>query len=116
MRDEPHVVVAIPNWNRVDRLRECVESVIACTSYPRYRPCVFDQGSTDGSVAYLASVATGVDAITHFENVGFVSAVNLIASRYPRSDVVILNNDTRVTPGWLDALASNSARRLASER
>src|SRR5262245_39418507 len=106
----PDVVVAIPNWNRADRLRECVDSVLACTSYASYRTCVFDQASTDGSLEYLRGVARGVDVIAHPENVGFVSAVNLVAAKYPRSDLAILNNDTRVTPGWLDALVAAGSR------
>src|SRR5260370_28472201 len=59
---QPPVVIAIPNWNRVDLLRRCIESILTKTGYARYRICVYEQGSTDGSREYLQSLAPHVDA------------------------------------------------------
>jgi GT2 family glycosyltransferase len=107
---QPPVVIAIPNWNRVDLLRRCIESVLAKTGYPRYRICVYEQGSTDGSREYLQSLTPRVDAILAAENVGFVEANNAIIRRYPQWDVVFLNNDTEVTNGWLERLVETAYR------
>src|SRR5216683_6398485 len=111
--DSPHqppVVIAIPNWNRMDLLRRCIESILAKTGYARYRICVYEQGSTDGSREYLQSLAPHVDAILGDENVGFVDANNAIIRRYPKWDVVFLNNDTEVTDGWLERLVETAYR------
>ena len=107
---QPPVVIAIPNWNRVDLLRRCIESILAKTGYARYRICVYEQGSTDGSRGYLQSLAPNVDAILSDENVGFIDANNAIIRRYPKWDVVFLNNDTEVTDGWLEHLVETAYR------
>jgi GT2 family glycosyltransferase len=106
----PPVVVAIPSWNRVNLLRSCIESIFAKTGYERYRICVYEQGSTDGSREYLQSLVPHVDAILGDENVGFIDANNAIIRRYPKWDVVFLNNDTEVTDAWLERLVETAYR------
>jgi GT2 family glycosyltransferase/glycosyltransferase involved in cell wall biosynthesis len=106
----PPVVIAIPNWNRVSLLRRCIESIFAKTGYERYRVCVYEQGSTDGSREYLQSLAPHVDAILGDENIGFIDANNAIIRRYAKWDVVFLNNDTEVTDGWLERLVETAYR------
>jgi GT2 family glycosyltransferase/2-polyprenyl-3-methyl-5-hydroxy-6-metoxy-1,4-benzoquinol methylase len=104
----PPVVIAIPNWNRASLLRTCIESILTNTRYERYRICVYEQGSTDGSREYLASLGNQVDSILSANNVGFVAANNAIIRRYTNWDVVFLNNDTRVTEGWLETLVETA--------
>ena len=106
----PPVVIAIPNWNRVELLRKCIESIIARTKYERYRICVYDQASTDGSGEYLQTLGEKVDIIRSDTNVGFVLANNAVIRRYPEWDVVCLNNDTEVTEGWLENLVQTATR------
>ncbi|HEX6504799.1 MAG TPA: glycosyltransferase [Terriglobales bacterium] len=106
----PPVVIAIPNWNRVNLLRRCLESIFTYTGYERYRICVFEQGSSDGSKQYLQSLGSRVDPIYADENLGFVSANNAIIRRYAKWDVVFLNNDTEVTDGWLERLVETAYR------
>lgn len=104
----PPVVIAIPNWNRAELLRKCIESILAKTKYQRYRICVYEQGSTDGSREYLQMLGDRVDVIWGTTNVGFVAANNAIISRYPKWDLVFLNNDTEVTDDWLESLVSTA--------
>ena len=106
----PPVVIAIAHWNQVDLLRQCVASLQAHTDYPYFRISVFDQGSTDGSVEFLRSLEPDVDVVLSPHNVGFTLATNAIIDRYPGWDVVLLNNDTRVTAGWLSSLVDSAAR------
>jgi GT2 family glycosyltransferase len=107
--DRPPVVIAIPNWNRGELLHDCVESILRLTTYPRYRVCVFDQGSTDSSREHLRTWRDRVDAILSPENVGFILANNAIIDRYARWDVLLLNNDTQmVDPRWLDTLVASA--------
>ena len=105
---QPPVVIAIPNWNRVQLLRTCIDSIFSNTDYGRYRICVYEQGSTDGSREYLRSLDGQVDSIFSAKNVGFVDANNAIIRRYPKWDIVFLNNDTRVTKGWLGVLVETA--------
>jgi glycosyltransferase involved in cell wall biosynthesis len=50
--DLPLVTVTIPTWNRLPLLREAVASVVAQT-YPRWELAVSDDGSTDGTAAWV---------------------------------------------------------------
>ncbi len=105
----PPVVIAIAHWNRADLLRDCVESILRLTTYPRHRVCVFDQGSTDDSRGLLRAWGGRVDAILSPQNVGFILANNAIIDRYARWDVLVLNNDTQIVEArWLDALVSTA--------
>lgn len=104
----PPVVVIIPNWNRVGYLRHCIASLLEETRYPYYRICVFDQGSTDGSREYLESLGEKVVPIFSPRNVGFVHANNVALRAFAQWDVVFLNNDTRVTRGWLENLVATA--------
>jgi GT2 family glycosyltransferase len=109
-RERPPVVVAIAHWNRVHLLRQCLASLREHTQYLHHRVCVFDQGSTDGSVEYLRTQMPLIDVVFSADNVGFVLATNAIIDRYPAWDVVLLNNDTSVTAGWLSALVDTATR------
>ena len=106
----PPVVIAIAHWNRVDLLRQCLASLEEHTDYPYFRISIFDQGSTDGSVEFLRSLEPDVDVVLSPDNIGFTLASNAIIDRYPGWDVVLLNNDTRVTAGWLSPLVDSAAR------
>lgn len=50
--DLPLVTVTIPTWNRLPLLREAVASVVAQT-YPRWELVISDDGSTDGTAAWV---------------------------------------------------------------
>ncbi|MFL5386669.1 MAG: glycosyltransferase family 2 protein [Longimicrobiaceae bacterium] len=53
--DLPLVTVVIPTWNRLPLLREAVASVVAQT-YPAWELVVVDDGSTDGTAAWVRSL------------------------------------------------------------
>ncbi len=101
------MVVAILSWNKVGLLRTCLASLMRDTEYP-HTVCVVDQGSTDGTRRYLESLGDRVVPLYLPENVGFIQGNNLVMERFPDHDVVLLNNDTQVQPGWLTALADRA--------
>ena len=101
------VVIAILSWNGLHLLRECLRAVRKHTDYP-HTVCVIEQGSTDGTQRFLQRLADGVAPILLEENVGFLKGNNLVMGRFPHHDVVLLNNDTHVQPGWLTALADRA--------
>lgn len=107
-RERPPVVIAIANWNRCDLLRRCVSSLREHTDYPHHRICIFDQGSSDGSVEFLRTLEPDVDVVYSPDNIGFTRASNIVIERYPAWDVVLLNNDAQVGAGWLSALVATA--------
>jgi GT2 family glycosyltransferase/Tfp pilus assembly protein PilF len=100
-------IIAILSYNKVDLLCRCLNSIFSHTAHP-YRVCVVDQASTDGTKRYLKDLEGQVDHIETEKNLGFVMGNNLVMDRYEDRDIVLLNNDTVVTPGWLDALVERA--------
>lgn len=102
--------IVVPAYDAADDLERCVESVLAHTGGD-YRLIVIDDASPDPAVrAYFARLeARGlpqVDLLVNERNLGFTQNANrgMRAARR-RADVVLLNSDTVVTGGWLEALA-----------
>jgi GT2 family glycosyltransferase len=76
--------------------------------------CVVDNASTDGSVEYIRQTFSGATVLPLARNLGFVQATNLgllAGLEAGAESFVLLNNDTRVRRGWLDALRSAAERR-----
>ena len=97
------IIISILTLNNLPLLKQCIESIEAHTGVP-HRICVVDQGTTDGSGDYLDGLGDSIDVIHSPENLGFVVGNNRVMERYPDSDIVLLNDDTIVQPGWLSAL------------
>ena len=94
--------------------RLTVESVLSETDFPNYELVVVDNGSTDGTAAYLDAVAAlhpNVRVLRNGENSGFPAATNQALAAAEGSLLVILNNDVLVTAGWLSRLADQVERR-----
>lgn len=116
--DAPETSIVIPVWNGVEYTRKCVESLLACTRSP-FELILVDNGSTDGTPDYLAELRArrdpgghclGVRAIRNAQNLGFGPACNQGMAASLGRYVVILNNDTVVTEGWLDRMKSAAER------
>jgi GT2 family glycosyltransferase len=94
------VAVVIPSWNSVDLLPACLESV-RMQEYP-VELMVVDNGSVDGSVAYLRGES--IPHVTLPRNVGFAAAMNLGVGRTSASTILALNADTLLEPGCVATL------------
>jgi len=99
--------VVIPNYNGMKYLPECLASLDALEE--DFAVYIVDNGSTDGSAEYLKSMAAQerrkplrVCFIT--ENTGFCGAVNQGIRNTETPFVLLLNNDTKVYPGFVRAL------------
>jgi GT2 family glycosyltransferase len=98
--------IVILNRNRLSDLRQCLDSIAANTP-ERHEIIVIDNGSTDGSREYL-HVITGerenLRVVVNAENIGFAAGNNQGIALAGGDGIVILNNDTAVTDGWLARL------------
>ncbi|MEX0717774.1 MAG: glycosyltransferase [Planctomycetaceae bacterium] len=94
--------IVIPVHDQLDYTRQCLESVRFRTDGP-YELIVVDNGSADGTTGYLRA-RSDVRLIENPRNHGFAVACNqgIEAARGDR--ILLLNNDTLVTTGWLDRL------------
>lgn len=98
----PSLTIVIPSHNRADLLSRCLDSV------RRFAPAdteilVIDDASPNYAVSQTACAFAGVSVIRFEKRRGFCAAVNagILAARHPI--VELLNDDTEVTAGWVDA-------------
>ncbi len=103
MSDISCLSIVIPNWNGAHHLRTCLDALRAQT-YRTLEVIVVDNASTDGSQALITAAYPEVRLITLPENRGFTGACNAGILAAAGGIVSLLNNDTRVDPGWATAL------------
>jgi GT2 family glycosyltransferase len=94
--------VIIPNWNGAHHLEECLDSLLAQT-YPQVEIIVVDNASTDDSLSLLAAYPP-VKVLPQARNLGFTGACNAGLHAAGGDILVLLNNDTAVNPGWIEAV------------
>jgi GT2 family glycosyltransferase len=93
----------VPNWNGERFLNLCLTS-LRRQSFEDFETIVVDNGSTDASVEFIQRNFPEVRVIRLGENLGFSAGVNAGIRASQAEYVVLLNNDTEVEPGWLEAL------------
>jgi GT2 family glycosyltransferase/glycosyltransferase involved in cell wall biosynthesis len=103
--DRSAASVVIPNWNGRELLEKNLPSLIAATiGRPGNEIIVVDNGSTDGSAAFLAERFPQVHVVALETNRGFGGGANAGVRAARNGIVVLLNNDMRVDAGFLDPL------------
>jgi GT2 family glycosyltransferase len=96
--------VVVVSYHCRDDVLACVDSIAACPDHARVEVVVVDNGSTDGTLDALALQAPQVRTIAMGTNAGFSRANNVGIARSDGRHVLVLNPDTRVEAGALDAL------------
>jgi GT2 family glycosyltransferase len=99
----PRVTVVIPNWNGERFLRLCLGS-LRDQSFGDFETIVVDNGSVDGSIAFMEEHFPEANVVPLGENRGIAAAFNAGIESSGTEYVVLLNNDTEQDPGWLEAL------------
>ncbi len=98
--------VIIPVWNRCELTRDCLTALAKTTEGVSWELIVVDNNSTDGTQAFLSSLAGDVQIIRNQENLGFAKACNQGAQAARGKYLVFLNNDTVPLDGWLRAMVA----------
>ena len=94
----------IATYNGLHYLEDCLRSVLH-ELRPGDEVIVVDNASTDGGAELIQERFPSVTLIRNAENRGFAPACNQGAQAASGEILVFLNQDTRVEPGWLAALA-----------
>jgi N-acetylglucosaminyl-diphospho-decaprenol L-rhamnosyltransferase len=104
----PTVHILILNFNGRDLLERFLPSVVEASTRSRY-PCrvsVIDNASTDGSVRYLQEAYDGVVGVFALTDNRVLCAYNEVVAPLNDDYVILLNNDIKATPGFVDPLIS----------
>ncbi|UYZ37764.1 glycosyltransferase [Clostridium beijerinckii] len=96
--------IIILTYNNINYNRICIESIRKYTATGTYEIIIVDNNSTDGTREWLKE-QNDIKLILNDENVGFPRGCNLgIEAAEKDNDILLLNNDTKVSPRWLDNL------------
>lgn len=96
--------VIVPNYNGIQHLAICFDALRHQTRHTDMRVVMVDDASTDDSVEFVRANYPEVHVIVMPQNGGFVASCNAAIAASNAEYVVLLNNDTEVTPTWLAEL------------
>jgi len=109
----PRASVVIITYNGLELTRRCVDSILACDDGCEIELIFVDNNSQDATPSYLRKFCRKNDeacAVLNDDNRGFAAAVNQGMERARYEHIVVMNNDTVVSPGWLSGLVRHVQR------
>lgn len=106
----PSVAIVIPTRDRVELLRECIDSIETLSTHRQRSIVIVDNDSRDPeTLRYLGDSPHRV--IREPGEFNFARIMNRAVAEVDADHVVLLNNDiTVLTPGWLEAMLEHSQR------
>jgi glycosyltransferase involved in cell wall biosynthesis len=117
----PSVDIIVPVYGAAAEFELCFASALEHTNWNRRRLIIVDDAGPDfPSAESLTERAEKSGApfllLRNPINRGYVASVNRAIAQSDTTDVVLLNSDTVVTPGWVDKLqtAAHSAPNIAT--
>jgi O-antigen biosynthesis protein len=99
----PLVTIVIPVYGKAQLTYTCLKSLHACTPHDMVDIVVVDDAGPE-SAAEALSMVSGIRIDRNAQNLGFIGTCNAGAAHARGGTLVFLNNDTIVTPGWLEAM------------
>ena len=114
---EPKVSIVVLTYNNLVFTRACLSSIEAYSDYANLEVIVVDNASTDGSPEWLRAWEREPSPAGHARrlilndrNAGFSAGNNIGLNAATGDYLIVLNNDTYVTPGWVRTLCAHFRR------
>jgi GT2 family glycosyltransferase len=96
--------IVIVNYNTVEYLADCVESIFNGNEEVVLEVFVVDNGSNDGSAKFILDFYPQITLIANEENIGYAAANNLAIREAKGDYLLLLNPDTLLPPHCLRKL------------
>jgi GT2 family glycosyltransferase len=100
----PDISVCIANYNGVGVVERCIESILQQTLHASFEVIIYDDASSDDSVAKIKKAFPQVRVIAGEKNIGYAEANNKMASSAAGQFLLLLNNDAHLPPDALSTL------------
>ncbi|HST56311.1 MAG TPA: glycosyltransferase [Solirubrobacteraceae bacterium] len=100
---DPKVSLIIPLYAHAELTRACLLSIRRLTANVSYEVILVDDAADAGTKRLLKSVQ-GAKIVRNEQNLGYLRSMNRGASFARGRWLVLFNNDTEVTDGWLAAM------------
>jgi len=107
---EPVCSVCIANYNGINLLTDCLESVLAQQGGLSIEIIVHDDASTDASVALLREKYPQVELLVSTQNMGFCISNNRMVAHARGKYILLLNNDAALSPDALQTLTRETGQ------
>ena len=108
--DEDYAIsIIIPAYNAIKYTKECIDKVYTAGSNYSFEVIVVDNASSDETQTEMEAQYLERQNFSYYrmkENLGFAGGVNFGIQQSKGQYVVILNNDTLPTYGWLDEMVN----------
>ena len=99
----PLISIVTVNYKQTEVTIQLMDSLAKCT-YPNIEIIVVDNGSNQGLESVLKKSYPNVKIITSIDNLGFAGGNNLGIEIAKGRHVLFINNDTEVTPDFLQPM------------
>jgi GT2 family glycosyltransferase/glycosyltransferase involved in cell wall biosynthesis len=107
--EAPEVSVIIPVHGKFWYTYQCLRAIAEHAPRRPFEVIVVDDCSTDETLL-APLIVSGVRVLRNERNLGFVGSVNAGAAMARGRNIMLLNNDTEVQPGWMDELCDSFER------
>ncbi|HEP1062527.1 glycosyltransferase [Klebsiella aerogenes] len=104
---KPKVSLIVLTYNNLALTKECLHSIERNTEYDNYEVIIVDNLSTDDTRDYLQKNymdKPSYTVILNDENMGFAAGNNVGLEQATGDILIVLNNDTYVSPFWLGGI------------
>lgn len=112
---EPEVSIIIPNTDKVETLKRCVDSILNKTTYPNYKIVIVDSNSQENKAFEYYKMIRNNPKVRILEyNKSFNSSTiyNYAVSKINSEFILFLNNNTEIiTSEWLSAMLEHAQRK-----
>jgi GT2 family glycosyltransferase/glycosyltransferase involved in cell wall biosynthesis/SAM-dependent methyltransferase len=101
--ESPEVSLIIPLHSHAELTRACLRSIREHTRRVRYEVILVDD-TADADTKRLLGLVRGAKILRNEQNLGYLRSMNRGAAAARGKWLVLFNNDTEVTAGWLTAM------------